>query len=79
MKTSLKKKTTKEIRVDDKYCKGCFLCIHVCPKKVFSRGDKRSRAGYPMPQVTNLDGCISCMLCEMTCPDMALTVVEETR
>ena len=77
MKTSPKKKTTKEIIIDDKYCKGCFLCIAVCPKKVLARGAQRSRAGYSMPRVENLETCISCVLCEMTCPDMALTVVQE--
>ena len=77
MKTSPKKKSTKEIIIDDGYCKGCFLCIAVCPKKVLTRGDKRSRAGYSMPRVENLEECISCGLCEMTCPDMALTVVQE--
>ncbi len=77
MKTSPRKKATKEILIDDRYCKGCHLCIAVCPRQVMARGEKRSRAGYAMPQVTRLEECISCMLCEMTCPDMALTVVQE--
>ena len=77
MKTSPKRKTTKAIHIDDQYCKGCYLCIAVCPQKVMTRGDKRSRAGYSMPQVKDLPECISCMLCEMTCPDLALTVVQE--
>jgi 2-oxoglutarate ferredoxin oxidoreductase subunit delta len=79
MKTSPKKKTAREILIDDQYCKGCYLCISVCPKKIFTRGDKRSRAGYAMPRVTDLEGCIACRLCEMTCPDLALTVVEEAK
>ncbi len=77
MKTSPKKKATEAILIDEQYCKGCFLCIAVCPKKVLARGEKRSRAGYSMPQVENLGACISCALCEMTCPDMALTLVQE--
>jgi len=77
MKTSPKKKATKEIRIDDQYCKGCFLCLEVCPKKVLGRGNQRSRAGYSMPQVESLKDCISCLLCELTCPDLALTVVTE--
>jgi 2-oxoglutarate ferredoxin oxidoreductase subunit delta len=79
MKTSPKKRATEEIIFDDRYCKGCLLCIAVCPKKVLTRGDKRSRAGYSMPRVENLEECISCALCEMTCPDMALTVVLEKK
>jgi formate hydrogenlyase subunit 6/NADH:ubiquinone oxidoreductase subunit I len=29
-----------------------------------------------MPQVLALGNCAACFLCEMTCPDLALTVVE---
>jgi 2-oxoglutarate ferredoxin oxidoreductase subunit delta len=77
MKTSPKKKIPEEIVIDEKYCKGCFLCIAVCPQKVLARGEKRSRAGYSLPRVENLEACVSCTLCEMTCPDLALTVVQE--
>jgi 2-oxoglutarate ferredoxin oxidoreductase subunit delta len=76
MTASRKKKTAKEIIIDDQFCKGCNLCIEVCPRKVFGRSNKRSHAGYPMPQAAN-PGCSVCFLCEMTCPDLAITVVEE--
>jgi len=77
MKASTKKKTAGEIRIDDRFCKGCALCLEVCPRKVFGKGDERSRAGYAMPRVMALEKCVVCLLCEMTCPDLALTVVEE--
>lgn len=79
MKTSPPKKTTEEILIDDRYCKGCYLCVAVCPKKVLGRGNTRSRAGYSMPQVENPGACVACALCEMTCPDLALTVVLEKK
>ncbi len=71
------KKTAREIRIDDRFCKGCGLCLEVCPRNVFGKGEKRSRAGYAMPRVNALEMCAVCLLCEMTCPDLALTVVEE--
>jgi 2-oxoglutarate ferredoxin oxidoreductase subunit delta len=77
MTASPKKKAAKEITIDDQFCKGCNLCIEVCPRKVFGNGRKRSRAGYAMPQVSDLGKCTVCFLCEMTCPDLALTVIEE--
>ena len=79
MKSSRNKKHGKEIRIDDQVCKGCFLCVEVCPNAVLAKGEKRSRGGYPMPQVTDLENCAGCFLCELTCPDLALTVVKETK
>jgi 2-oxoglutarate ferredoxin oxidoreductase subunit delta len=79
MTASPKRKKVKEILIDDQYCKGCNLCIEVCPQKVLSKGDSRSRAGYSLPRVSALENCAACFLCEMTCPDLALTVIEEKR
>ncbi len=79
MKASSKRKTAGEIRIDDQFCKGCGLCVRVCPRKVFGRGERRSRAGYVLPEVLSVENCAVCLLCEMTCPDLALTVVEETK
>jgi 2-oxoglutarate ferredoxin oxidoreductase subunit delta len=76
MKASPKKKSAIEILIDDQFCKGCDLCIEVCPREVFGKGNKRSRAGYSMPKVLSLRNCVACLLCEMTCPDLALTVIE---
>ncbi len=79
MKSSRNKKDVKEICIDDQVCKGCFLCLEVCPNKVLGKGEKRSRGGYPMPQVMDLGKCLGCFLCEWTCPDLALTVVKEKK
>jgi len=76
MKASPKKKSAIAILIDDQFCKGCNLCIEVCPREVFGKGDQRSRAGYSMPKVLSLGNCVACFLCEMTCPDLALSVIE---
>jgi 2-oxoglutarate ferredoxin oxidoreductase subunit delta len=79
MTASPKRKKVKEILIDDQYCKGCKLCIEVCPRKVLGKGNRRSRAGYSLPRVSVPENCAVCFLCEMTCPDLALTVIEENR
>jgi 2-oxoglutarate ferredoxin oxidoreductase subunit delta len=79
MKGFRNKKGVQEIRIDDQVCKGCFLCLEVCPNKVLTTGEKRSRGGYPMPRVADLAKCTGCFLCEITCPDLALTVVKEKK
>ena len=78
MTASSRKKAAREIIIDDQFCKGCNLCIEVCPRKVFSKSNKRSGAGYSMPQTQDLEECAVCFLCEITCPDLALTVIEES-
>jgi 2-oxoglutarate ferredoxin oxidoreductase subunit delta len=75
MKASQKKRRTATILIDDQFCKGCNLCLQVCPQKLFSKGEKRSRGGYRMPEIPDTEKCSGCLLCEMTCPDLALTVV----
>ncbi len=75
MTASPQKKAAKEIIIDDQFCKGCNLCIEVCPGKVFSKSNRRSRAGYSMPQAADWRKCSVCFLCEMTCPDLAITVI----
>ena len=77
MTASPKKRAAKEIVIDEQFCKGCNLCLEVCPRKVFGKSSKRSRAGYSMPEAAELNQCSVCFLCEMTCPDLALTVIEE--
>lgn len=63
-----------KIIIDKKWCKGCELCIKVCPKKVLSLSDKRSERGYLMPKVSDKDACIGCMMCEKICPDLCIDI-----
>jgi len=74
MKASPQSRRTATILIDDQFCKGCNLCIQVCPQKLFSMGNKRSQGGYRMPGILDIERCSGCLLCEMTCPDLALTV-----
>ena len=60
--------------IDDERCKGCGLCVDVCPKKVLEISDKVSPKGYfPVFQARPED-CIHCTLCCIMCPDVAITI-----
>jgi 2-oxoglutarate ferredoxin oxidoreductase subunit delta len=55
------------IRVKLEWCKGCEICVTFCPKDVLvMEGGK--------VKVARLEDCIKCMLCELRCPDFAITV-----
>lgn len=59
------------------YCKGCALCVHLCPKKVLALSDNHNEYGNLYPEVHNLDVCIVCRLCEIHCPDFAIDIYAE--
>ena len=62
------------IYIDKEICKGCQLCIHYCPKKVFEVGKEVNIKGFVIPKVAHKDQCIKCKICELTCPDLAIFV-----
>ena len=59
------------ISVDRHYCKGCGLCVAVCPVKALQLGAERNHMGYHTPLADN-DLCKLCKACELICPDVAI-------
>ena len=62
------------IIVDDRYCKGCGLCVDACPRGVVELDRSRITAkGYhPAHMAQGREtGCT----CYTVCPDVAVTVV----
>lgn len=56
-------------------CKGCSLCVGVCPKKIVALDTSRINAkGYNPAYVTDMDQCIACGFCAMMCPDLVIRV-----
>ena len=63
-----------EIKVDEARCKGCSLCVSVCPKKCITISETFSSTGYYPAQMAKKDCCIGCSMCAVMCPDLAITV-----
>lgn len=63
--------------VNEFYCKGCGLCVEVCPPKVLALAETRMTAkGYHPVEMASQD-CTGCGVCAVMCPEAALTVYRE--
>ncbi len=65
--TRLEKKF--KVKIDPKKCKGCGLCVEVCPKNVLEMSKKSNNQGYFSAQVVNEKNCVGCGNCYMICPE----------
>lgn len=65
------------IVLDKEKCKGCFLCISVCPQKVLKKDMTVSSKGFytVMVDETRVNNCIGCAICAKKCPSMAILEV----
>jgi 2-oxoglutarate ferredoxin oxidoreductase subunit delta len=62
-----------KIVVDTEKCKGCQVCIPVCPTDVIEMATLVNSKGYHfMEQVR--EECIGCTNCATVCPDSVITV-----
>jgi 2-oxoglutarate ferredoxin oxidoreductase subunit delta len=61
----------KVIEINRDWCKGCGICVHLCPKKVLEL-DTKDKAVVMRPE-----DCICCRMCELRCPDLAIEVQTE--
>jgi 2-oxoglutarate ferredoxin oxidoreductase subunit delta len=64
-----------EVMFHEPLCKGCGLCVFVCPKKIIKLDTTRVNVqGYYPAMVNNMAVCIGCAACAKMCPDSVITV-----
>jgi indolepyruvate ferredoxin oxidoreductase beta subunit len=61
------------IQVEPSWCKGCGICLDVCPERCFML-DERDIAVAAHPE-----RCTGCQLCVKLCPDLAIEVTATGR
>jgi len=63
--------------IESAECKGCRLCVEVCPKHCISIGSEINVLGYQFARFES-GSCNACGLCFYVCPEPgAITVYKE--
>lgn len=57
-----------KVNIDYFYCKRCGICHAFCPQQVFSLLKDGS------PEVSFPEKCTYCRLCDLRCPDFAISL-----
>jgi 2-oxoglutarate ferredoxin oxidoreductase subunit delta len=73
------KKAKGKIKIDKERCKGCRLCISVCPSHRIRVDDSLNKKGYAPATVDeevkkDEKDCTGCAQCATVCPEVAIEV-----
>ncbi len=70
-----------KIKINRERCKGCYLCISVCPKQLITVSETYNHQGYyPAKSIDDNPEdikCLGCAMCATMCPDVAIEVYRD--
>ncbi|MBN1353564.1 MAG: 4Fe-4S dicluster domain-containing protein [Candidatus Omnitrophica bacterium] len=62
------------IKIYSDKCKGCALCITVCPNKLITMSKKLNKRGVHYAEFSDKKKCTGCAMCAIICPDACIEV-----
>lgn len=68
-----------KVEINIEKCKGCGLCVQICPKHILEFSGKFNSAGYNYVQCIDESKCIVCKSCALMCPDLVFTLYKEEK
>lgn len=65
-----------KVKIDTERCKGCGLCVTVCPNGSIAISKHSNKSGYFPAQANNND-CTGCSMCALVCPETIIEVYRD--
>lgn len=73
----------KHLKIVPGYCKGCNICVFICPRSLFAAGKEAGPKGYQLVLLPSDEKCTDfkrvndggasvCELCILSCPEHAI-------
>jgi len=63
-----------KIKINIEKCKGCLLCVSVCPKGLIKKNNKINKRGVNAVAFHGATECLGCIMCALVCPDCCIEV-----
>lgn len=60
-------------------CKGCGLCVLVCPRQNIRMSEDLNETGHPYAVLIDPANCSYCAMCGRMCPDSAIEIIEDPK
>jgi 2-oxoglutarate ferredoxin oxidoreductase subunit delta len=66
-----------KVIIDAQRCKGCQLCIAVCPKRSLQMSEALNKKGVKPVIFKEGAECIGCRFCATMCPDCCIEIEKD--
>ena len=65
------------LEFDRDRCKGCELCISLCPKHILALDSETNAKGYRPASCIDELSCVGCASCAKICPDSVISIYKD--
>jgi 2-oxoglutarate ferredoxin oxidoreductase subunit delta len=64
--------------IDEEMCKGCGLCVSVCPRRAMEAAGHTNSRGFHPAGLTRPEDCTGCAACALMCPDVCIKITRSS-
>lgn len=72
-------KNKRMVQINKDACKGCGICIAMCPVKILEFSGELNHQGVRFPRIIDEGKCTECENCVIYCPDFAIVVSKNAK